>query len=487
MTNISDKSMINLKYISRAMYLFFIAFVAIITYYIILNAEWILGDDKQTMLTTGSGIPMPMFTELIGGGISNGRFCPLAHQELNVLTLIPYGYTPLAHYLFNAFFFIILSVFSVVLLRDIQKFYYDKDSVILPILNYIFLFVGCTFLTTYLDVIYGRFVPVLYLFIFYLMLLNIKTGKIKYLVYSVPIVLWITYSGETLFSSFFVIGSSLLLFNYRNNTKALNYYAIFLVCDAILYLLLYVVFVLPNSTSTYTSVPNDHFFRDLLLWTPHAALILIMSLIRLYYIIIKKDTSRIYIDSILFGGAVLALANIVLKLSTAYYYINVMLFLMPSFLYWSYHFYMKNKRMLCLLGIVMLILFIRPIHLFPYLIVNNQHRRTTEMASIRQVEPFVVEDRNRVIFLTGAVPEGSYERNVRIFVKRVLKETYEFETKRDILVKELNDITNGEYPHLFLTKQDAKYLEKVQEDYLKQCYDSIQSFGDLNVIFYKKR
>ena len=143
--------------------------------------------------------------------------------------------------------------------------------------------------------------------------------------------------------------------------------------------------------------------------------------------------------------------------------------------------------MLCLLGIVMLILFIRPIHLFPYLIVNNQHRRTTEMASIRQVEPFVVEDRNRLIFLTGAVPEGSYERNVRIFVKRVLKETYEFETKRNIQVKELNDITNGEYPHLFLTKQDTKYLEKVQEDYLKQYYDSIQSFGDLNVIFYKKR
>ena len=323
--------------------------------------------------------------------------------------------------------------------------------------------------------------------IFYLMFLNRESGQSKYLVYTIPMVIWVTFCNETIFSSFFVIGMSLLLFNYKNSSKAQNRYAIFLVADAVLYLLLYAFIVLPQKTSTYTPIPNNNFFKDLLLWTPQTMLVLAMSVLRLYYILIKKDTSRIYIDAILFGGAVLALANIVLSLSTAYYYMIVMVFLMPSFLYWAYYFYQKSKRLFCFLTIATLLLFIRPIHLFPYLIVNNQHRRTTEMAIIRQVEPFVVEDRNRLIFLTGEVPEGSYERNVRIFVKRVLKETYEFETKRDIQVKELNDITNGEYPHLFLTKQDAKYLEKVQEDYLKQCYDSIQSFGDLNVIFYKKQ
>ena len=135
----------------------------------------------------------------------------------------------------------------------------------------------------------------------------------------------------------------------------------------------------------------------------------------------------------------------------------------------------------------MLLLFIRPIHLFPYLIVNNQHRRTTEMVAIRQVEPLVVEDSCKIRFLTGMVPEGSYERNVRFFVKRVLEETYEFETRKDIRTEDLNDITSGQYQHLFLTKQDAKYINRVQKDFLIQRYDSVQSFGDLNVIFYKLR
>lgn len=479
--------MINLKYLNRAMFLFFIAFVAIITYYIILNAEWILGDDKQTMLTTGSGIPMPMFTELIGGSISNGRFCPLAHQELNVLTLIPYGYTPLAHYLFNAFFFIIMSVFSVVLLRDIQKFYFNIDSIFLPILNYMFLFVGCTFLTTYLDVIYGRFVPVLYLFVFYLMLLNIKTGKIKYLIWSIPIVLWITYSGETLFSSFFVIGATLLLFNYRNNSKALNRYAIFLICDAILYLVLYAIIVLPHAKSNYTPIPNDHFYRDLLIWTPHAVLILVMSMIRLYYIVVKKDASRIYLDAILLGGAVLVAANIVLGLSTTYYYMGVMVFLMPSVLYWGYYFFINKRRVFYVLCALLFFMFIRPIHLFPYLIINNQHRRTTEMAYIRQVKPCVEKDGYKLYFLTGLVPEGSFERNIRFFVKKVLEETYEFETKRNIQTMELTDITKGNYPYLYVTKQDVNYIEDAQRNYLLQHYDSLLSFGDLNVVFYKLR
>lgn len=487
MRKVFESPQLVMKYLNRAALLFFIAFVALISFFIILNAEWILGDDKQTMLTTGSGVPLPMFSELIGGGVANGRFCPMAHQELNLLTLIPFGYTPLAHYIFNAFFFIVLSFLSIILLRNIQKYYFKSESCILPILTYLFLFVGCTTLTTFLDIIYGRITSMLYLLVFYLIFLNIKRKKAKYLYYSVPIVLWLTYSGENLFSSFFVIGATILLFNYKNNSKALNRYALFLICDAILYLLLYAIIVMPHAKSNYTSIPNDHFYLDLLLWTPHAVLVLVMSMIRLYCIVVKKDTSRIYLDSILFGGAALVMANIVLGLSTAYYYMGVMAFLMPSFLYWAYYFYQKSKRLFYVLGIAMLLLFMRPIHLFPYLIVNNQHRRTTEMACIRQVEPDVVGDGYRICFLTSQLPESSYERNIRFFVKRVLKETLEFETKQDIRMIDEQDITDGKYLNLFVTKQDASYLEKEQKDYLMQRYDSILTFGDLNVVYYKKR
>jgi hypothetical protein len=487
MKEVFENPQMMMKYFNRAVFLLFIAFVALISFYIVLNAEWILGDDKQTMLTTGSGVPLPMFSDLIGGGIANGRFCPMAHQELNLLTLIPFGYTPLAHYIFNAFFFIVLSFLSVIYLRSIQRYYFNSDSIILPILTYLFLFIGCTVLTTFLDVIYGRITSILYLLVFYLVILNIKRNKDKYLIYSIPIVFWLTFRGETLFSSFFVIGATLLLFNYKNNSKTLNRYALFLICDAIFYLLLYAVIVLPQAKSNYTSIPNDHFFRDLLLWTPHAVLILVLTIIRLYFIVVKKDTTRIYLDAILFGGAVLVAANIVLRLSTTYYYMSIMVFLMPSVLYWGYYFFINKRRVFYVLCAVMFFMFIRPIHLFPYLIINNQHRRTTEMACIRQVEPYVKKDGYKLFFLAGSLPEGSYERNIRIFVKRALKETYEFETKRNIQTIELTDITQRNYPYLFVTKQDIKYIEETQRNYLLQNYDSLLSFGDLNVVFYKLR
>lgn len=475
-----------IKCFNKAAFLFFVAFVTSISFYIVLNAEWILGDDKQSMLTTGSGIPLPMLSELIGGGIVNGRFCPMAYQEYNLLTLIPCGYTPLAHYIFNTFFFIFLSFLSIIFLRSIQKYYFRSNSIILPILTYLFLFVGCTVLTSFLDVIYvAKTTSVLYLLVFFLIFLHIKRNKSKYLFYSLPIVLWLTFSSETLFSSFFVIGATLLVFNYKNNSKALNRYAFFLIFDAIFYIVLYTIIVLPYAKANYSSIPNDHFYLDLLRWTPHAALILVLSLIRLYYIVIKKDTTRIYLDSILFGGAVLSIANIVLKLSTPYYYIGIMIFLMPSILYWGNYFYINKRRVFYAICAIMFLMFIRPIHIFPYLIINNQHRRTTEMNYIRQLTPFITEGNHKLYFLAGTIPEHKFDRNKSIFIKRTLKETFEFETKKDIQVVNLKNITVDSPLYLFQTKEESLYSDKDQKTYLIQHYDSVLTLGDLNCVFYK--
>ena len=109
------------------------------------------------------------------------------------------------------------------------------------------------------------------------------------------------------------------------------------------------------------------------------------------------------------------------------------------------------------------------------------------MAYISQVKPCVEKDGYKLYFLTGLVPEGSFERNIRFFVKKVLEETYEFETKRNIQTMELTDITKGNYPYLYVTKQDVNYIEDAQRNYLLQHYDSLLSFGDLNVVFYKLR
>lgn len=463
----------------------FVIFVIFIMFFIVFNAEWILGDDKQTMLFTGSGKPMPMLTELIGGGILAGRFCPTAHQEYNLLTLFPMGYTPLAHYIFNAILFLALSIFSVILLRNVLGFYFKKDSFVFPIFVYVFLFIGCSHIIAYLDVIFGvRTISICYVLIFHLLFLYANKKKVKYLLYSTPLVLWVIYSGETAFSSFFVIGTSLLLFGYRSNPKALNRYAIFLVGASIVYLLMYAIIVYPNIKTSYTSIPNNSFWIDFLLWTPHAVIILIMSAIRLYYILVKKDISRIYLDSILFGGAVMVLANIVLRLSSTYYYVGIMVFLMPSILYWGYYYHRKRKVFYTLI-LLMLFLFIRPLHLFPYLIINNQHRRTTEMNYIRKITPFVTKGNYKLYFLTGTIPEQSFDKNKSFFVKRVLEETFEFETRKDIQVVNLKDITVDSPLYLFQTKEESLYSGEDQKAYLIQHYDSILTLGDLNCVFYK--
>lgn len=109
------------------------------------------------------------------------------------------------------------------------------------------------------------------------------------------------------------------------------------------------------------------------------------------------------------------------------------------------------------------------------------------MTYIRQVEPLIEKDGFRLVFLKGMIPEDSYNRNKCIFIKRTLKETFEFETKKSIDVIEKKDITNQSFPYIFLTKEDALYLDSRQKEYLVQRYDSIFTFGDINCMFYTKR
>lgn len=109
------------------------------------------------------------------------------------------------------------------------------------------------------------------------------------------------------------------------------------------------------------------------------------------------------------------------------------------------------------------------------------------MRFIKQVKPLVAEDGFRLVFLKGMIPENSYNRNKCIFIKRTLKETFEFETKKDIDVIEEKNIASNSFPYIFLTREDAMYLNSSQKDYLIQRYDSVLTFGDLNCMFYTKR
>lgn len=84
-----------IRKITEYISLFLLLSVACIAvFFIMSNAEWILGDNYSFILSTAQGKAAPF---LNGANIGGSRFFPLAGLDFNILILFPGGNTAFAH------------------------------------------------------------------------------------------------------------------------------------------------------------------------------------------------------------------------------------------------------------------------------------------------------------------------------------------------------------------------------------------------------
>ena len=382
--------------------------VTVCVYYIIHNAQWLIGDDAIVIRHTGFGKAF-LLSDTINP--SAGRFYPFSYLAYNALLLLRSDHiSAKAHYVLQAVFFIIFAAsMTILLLKMLES---QK-----PMLKYILAFLA---FTIFVGRVYSQYtecfatswcsysvlaVFMLFLFLFY--------NKQKW-IYGITALLCINYycyCSENAFVLPLSMGTCALLFQRNtlsSKEKAFNWC---LVGSALLFLVLYAILILPHMESAYDSAHGESvgLFENAIkmFWAQKLLVIgLVLGIVRLVDIVWNKKDYTCY-DNLLLTAASCCCGNFILRLNWTLYYNGAALLVLIAILYFSV-IYLKEKWTLVLF-VFLAAFYGRKI---PSSIQKNQQRREftyREMASLSNK----IDDADAVYWYVPDAVDYSFELVLR--------------------------------------------------------------------------
>lgn len=384
------------------------ALVAICVYYIIHNAQWLIGDDAIIIRHTGYGkafLPSDTINP------SAGRFYPFAYLIYDVLLLF-FGdhISPMAHYVLEAAFFVVFVVSVTVLVVSIleeQKAMWKYSIALLVVI----VFVGRAY-PQYTECFSTAWFSYSIMAVFMLCtLLFYKKQKWIYGILALLCVNYNCYCGESAFVLPLSFGVCSLLFQRKTLTPKEKVFNWCLVGSAMLFLVLYAVLILPYIESAYdgahgTEVGVVENAVRILLAQKLLLLAFVLFVVRLVDIIRNKNEYTIY-DNLLMTAAACCCGNFVLRLNWALYY-NVPAFLViPSILSFSLH-YLKEKWTLALFVVLALFYGLK----IPTTIQKNQKHRVEVYREIAFLSEMIDQTSN-VFWYGPTTDQDSYDLILR--------------------------------------------------------------------------
>jgi hypothetical protein len=314
----------------------------------------------------------------------NGRFAPTGFVLYNISTLLPYGFTPSAHFIINAFVFVLTFLFIVKLLdfNSLQKtsHLYIKLFVLLSILFVIRSFMVTFFILTFLDTFLCLYM-VIFLFAYNKIVtynvnevgadrqqtefsllqtnfiklrdtkktINVKSMEpIFWYIVCISMVLLATYCKEVVFGVFLIIAFYNLLFNWRNMTNGFKGFNFFLVLNAIIYLYLYYVYSFSVAEEVFAK-PDVLLFNQLFVHFSNFPILILIIAFAVWRICILfgKDRKIDFYDPILFScsGWVFAY-SIMLAIPHSRFFTPLIIFFSPVLAHWLINFYDTKKYLL---------------------------------------------------------------------------------------------------------------------------------------------
>jgi hypothetical protein len=326
----------------------------IVAYIIMINAHWTVGDDWLFLLTTAIG---KNFTYPIG----MGRFYPLANYDYNILNYIPYGYSVNAHFMINVISFF-LTIFSLTVLlkndygekaghRYINTFFIIAFPILLLHIIHVFI-----------NIVYPERLMCLTLVLFMLCYKKaLESKKAWYYVTAFLLAVFTSYSKEPAIGLFCIIAVVNLIFNYKGMGKKERVFYASLILNAMIFIILWYLL-------SYRWVEKNNFYGG---WNGEISFLtklgifgkclmliplFILSGVRGYKFLFKKDRSMLYYDSLMFAGVGYAIVMLCLPLIPfPYYYIPAHLLMLPGFIHWM-HKLLINKKKYPVISIILVFL-----------------------------------------------------------------------------------------------------------------------------------
>lgn len=321
-----------IKYVSWAL----MALITVVcAFFIVHDAQWIIGDDAIVMKYSGWGHWFPMSHTVIP---ESGRFFPLSYQMYNLYAPFFDGQmSAQAMYLFHAIIFALTVGACFWLMQDILK---KREAIWrygIALLATVF-FIGRMFpsyMNCFATTWFGTFLTVALLLFAYLLYTRKQWwyGLVAFL-----IVLWITYTGENAFIIPITWGTCGLLLMWKKSTKAERWFHIALVADAIVFLLVYFFFIFLKIENAYDGSHGTEvtFIGNMIsilvaqkfLWIAAAVLC-----VRVWDVLKNKAEITFYDLFLLTAGAV-CVGGFILKLNWVLYYNGAVLIALPAVVYY---------------------------------------------------------------------------------------------------------------------------------------------------------
>jgi hypothetical protein len=359
----------------------------ILSWFIVKNAQWLIGDDAIVIKKTGSGIPFSISDTILP---ESGRFYPMAYYGYNILLLFNKTIVSVQqHYILISIAFLIFSLLVFKLSREVTT-KYCKSKLLVDVIGLLFTFVilqrsyvtfSHLFSTIWIDYL------LLMVFIYYAFKF-LTTKKTIYGLISFVAILYCVFCIETIFIIPATSGILFLIVGKYNKSKSQIVFGASLLLLAIIYLVMYYFIVYRFTISAYDGShgADTTFIQNAINMLLNQKLLivsLLLLLIRLYMIIAKKDNYDIFYDTFLLTGLAFALGCFILGLNWGMYYMISVLFVGFPILY-NLTKLLKTKY--ALLIVVLLSLFY--IRNFPKNIQTVQKSRLETKALVNELRKY---------------------------------------------------------------------------------------------------
>lgn len=310
-----------------------LAIIAVCSYFIVANAAWVDYDDSQVIMYTGWD--KPIFGFFVDPAY--GRFFPLDYTVYDILPIFYDGQIPpSAHYAIHVFWFIIYMAFfaaiGLYLLKDEKPIW--KYAITLALLLTV---LGRTF-GLFMQLWTGIWTIFIFIPIFlYGYIRFIDTKKWGFGILALIAINYVLYYYETMFTIPVAIGACSLLFSFKKQDKQERLFNYLLIASGVLFLLLYLILVVPRIEHMYHHYTHDSvlanamkiLFAQKIMW-----LVIVALIVRLIAFIKKQADYTIY-DSILLASCAYCCGAATLHLDYTLYYTPAAILALPALLYFA--------------------------------------------------------------------------------------------------------------------------------------------------------
>lgn len=406
-----------------------LAVVGVLSFFIVHNAQWLIGDDAIVINHTGWGIPFSIW-DTIKPKI--GRFFPLAYMHENLVLLLSGDiHSALQHYVINMLLFLVMIIALTKMLLYVLK---PQCPIDLFILFFSVLLCITRVYSTYLNVFSTLYNYYTLTSIFLLcVLLYYEKKKVIYAIVAILCSIYMVFCLECVFIIPLTLGATTLLFSRKCLSKKQVIFNIGLICVAIGFLIVYFfgIYLKSNTDSFYDPSHGTGitFFENAVAILKGQKFLLLAALIwivRQIILLSKKDQYHVLYDSLLWTSGAILLGGLILKLDWQMYYYTAILYALPSVLCFC-------CRYLGKLPTLVIIIIFAGLHTLkvPTNIMNNQRSRTNTVQVVEYLSTQIDKGKDVVWYETMANDSTAFDLILRNWQKDCVRTYLQFYLKNN--------------------------------------------------------